>query len=372
MDIRTFLDKNWRYLLFGILTVSILWALYAWRMTLLPFMLGLLMAYLFWPIVKLIERVIPGKGRAAEARRVFTILFVLVSVLGVFSFAIFIFVTTLLHTSTEMISNASRMINNIIATGQEWTSSIRDKFPAGMRDQVDAVVNNLGSSLAGGVTGSLTSGQSFANTIMGSLGYILGFAAVPVFLFYLLKDSEKIQKNIYAELPPATAKHVRNISHIIECVLGRYIRGELLLGAVVGSMSLAGLLIIGVPFAIPLAVFNGFCEMIPTIGPIVGGVVMSLVTLALAPEKVLWVVALAFLVQLLENNLLAPRIMSSCLRLHPALILLLLVMGGFFWGFWGLVLTVPITATLVDIFTYVRGVNRAANNPAPQPPLADA
>jgi len=54
------------------------------------------------------------------------------------------------------------------------------------------------------------------------------------------------------------------------------------LGAVVGGMSLAGLLVMGVPFAVPLAAFNGFCEIIPTVGPIVGGAVMGLVTLALA------------------------------------------------------------------------------------------
>jgi len=99
---------------------------------------------------------------------------------------------------------------------------------------------------------------------------------------------------------------------------------------------------------------------------------MALVTLALAPGKVVWVVLLAFAVQLLENNLLAPRVMSSCLRLHPTVILILLVLGGLFWGFWGLVLTVPLTATLVDIFTYVRSVNREANMRAPQVPFSNA
>jgi predicted PurR-regulated permease PerM len=370
MEIRTLFERNWRYFLFAILTVSILWALYNWRMTLLPFIMGLLLAYLFSPVVKFIERKLPGKGKWQETKRAFAIIFIMLSMLGVFVLGVFLFITTMLHSSSDMINNASTMIHNLITKGQALTQSIRDKFPESMRGQVDAVVNSLGSSLAGGLTGSLSSGQSIASKITGSLGIVFSFAALPVFLFYILMDSDKIQKNIYSELPPNTAKHARNIVHIIECVLGRYIRGELLLGTIVGSMSLAGLLVIRAPFAVPLAVFNGFCEMIPTIGPIIGGAVMSLVTLALAPDKVFWVLGLAVAVQLLENNLIAPRVMSSCLRLHPSLILVLLVMGGLFWGFWGLVLTVPLTATLVDIFGYVRSFNREENAKKTPPQIA--
>jgi predicted PurR-regulated permease PerM len=372
MEFRLLFERNWRYFLFAILTVSILWALYTWRMTLLPFIMGLLLAYLFSPIVKFIERKLPGKGKWPEAKRAFAIIFIMLFLLALFAFGVIFSVTTLLHSSSDMVNNASTMIHNVIVRGQTLTQSIRDKFPESMRGQVDAVVNDLGSSLAVGVTGSLSSGQSIASKIMGSLGIVFSFAAMPVFLFYVLMDSEKIQKNIYSELPPNTARHAKNIVSIVECVLGRYIRGELILGAIVGSMSQAGLLVIRAPFAVPLAVFNGFCEMIPTIGPIIGGAVMSLVTLALAPDKVFWVLGLAVAVQLLENNLIAPKVMSSCLRLHPSVILVLLVMGGLFWGFWGLVLTVPLTATLVDIFGYVRSVNREENAKRTSQPQAMA
>jgi predicted PurR-regulated permease PerM len=96
---------------------------------------------------------------------------------------------------------------------------------------------------------------------------------------------------------------------------------------------------------------------------------MALVTLALAPDKVIWVVLLAILIQLLENNLLVPRIMASSLRLHPSLVLALMVIGGMLWGLWGLVLVVPLTSTLVDIFSYVRKITREANAaPVPKPP----
>jgi predicted PurR-regulated permease PerM len=369
VEIRSFAERNWRYLFFFVVTFVVLAVLYTWRMTLLPFMLGLVMAYLFWPVVRFIERLLPPRGRWAGGKRVFVIFFILITVLGVLAFAAFIFFTTLIHTSGEMIGNASRIIGDIIERGQQWTQTIRDQFPEGMRNQVDAVVDSIGADLADVLTGSFTGGKPIVSQLLGSLGIIFGFVIVPIFLFYILKDEEKIWRNIYAELPPNAGKHTRNIVYIVECVFGQYLRGQLILGSVVGGISLVSLLIIGVPFAAPLAVFNGFCEMIPTIGPIIGGTVMALVTLALAPDKVIWVVLLAVVIQLVENNLLVPKIMSSCLRLHPSLILALMVTGGVLWGLWGLILVVPLTSTLVDIFTYVRKVTREANAPtATKPP----
>jgi predicted PurR-regulated permease PerM len=369
VEIRSFAERNWRYAFFFLVTFVVLAVAYTWRMTLLPFMLGLVIAYLSWPGLKFIERLLPPKGRWAGGKRVFVIVFILFSMLAVLAFGIFIFVTTLLNSSAEMISNASEIISQIIERGQQWTQTIRDQFPEGMRDQVDAVVDSIGADLAGILSGWFSGGIPVFTQILGSVGIIFSFALVPIFLFFILKDAEKIQRNIYAELPPDVAKHTHNIVYIIECVLGRYIRGELILGGVVGGGSLVGLLLIGVPFAVPLAVFNGLCEMIPTIGPIVGGAVMALVTLALAPDKVIWVVLLAILIQLLENNLLVPRIMASSLRLHPSLVLALMVIGGMLWGLWGLVLVVPLTSTLVDIFSYVRKITREANAaPVPKPP----
>jgi predicted PurR-regulated permease PerM len=129
------------------------------------------------------------------------------------------------------------------------------------------------------------------------------------------------------------AKHVFNIFHVVENVLGKYVSQELLLGTVVGIMTLIGLLIIGVPFAPLFARVNGVCEMIPTIGPIIGGVIMAVGCVALAPNKIILVILLAVIIQFSENNILVSRIAAGCMNLHPALIIVLLVLGSLFWGF---------------------------------------
>ena len=141
---------------------------------------------------------------------------------------------------------------------------------------------------------------------------------------------------------------------IIEKVLGQYIRAQILLGFIVAYFVFIGLLILRIEFAGVLAVFAGVTELIPTLGPWIGGIAAVIVILAIAPEKVIWVVLLFLIVQLLENSLLVPRIQGGYLRIHPAILVVLLVLGAYVAGIWGILLIAPLTTTIVEIYKYVR------------------
>jgi predicted PurR-regulated permease PerM len=127
-----------------------------------------------------------------------------------------------------------------------------------------------------------------------------------------------------------------------------------MLGLVVSYFCFIGLLILQVPFAPTLAAIAGLTELIPMLGPWIGGAAAVVVTLATAPEKAIWVILLFLVVQLLENNLLVPRIHGGYLRIHPAVLMVLLVLGAYMAGFWGILLVAPLTATSVEIYKYVR------------------
>jgi predicted PurR-regulated permease PerM len=113
------------------------------------------------------------------------------------------------------------------------------------------------------------------------------------------------------------------------------------------------------PFSLALSLLAGVMEMVPTLGPWISGAVAVLVALALAPDKAIWVLLLYLGVQALENNLLVPKIQSAYLRIHPAVMIVLLVFGAYFAGFWGILLIGPLTATLVEVFKYIRGYYQA-------------
>jgi predicted PurR-regulated permease PerM len=358
MNIQSFFNRNWRYIAFAVIAVLLVSFLYTLRATLLPFMVGLVMAYLFMPFVRSVEKAMPGKNKRSGSRRVAAIIIVLVSIMGVFAFIVFMVISALMRSWSDLFANAAALISNIQGTLQGWVDSISASLPESVSESFKKLVSDTVAGLGGFLT---TSSSSGGNMITGVIGFILGFGALPLFLFYLLKDTESIQYNLATGLPPAVSKHFFNVLRIVESVLGRWARQELMLGAVVGTLTLVGLLIIRVPFAPLLAVINGIFEVVPTVGPLIGGLVMALITLALAPDKVIWVIALAFAVQLLENQVLVPRIAGNYMRLHPTVILVLLVVAAYYWGVWGMVLIVPLTATVVELFKYVRCLSHQAN-----------
>jgi predicted PurR-regulated permease PerM len=126
-----------------------------------------------------------------------------------------------------------------------------------------------------------------------------------------------------------------------------------MLGVIVAYFSFIGLLILRIPFAPVLAVLAGVGELIPTLGPWISGAVVAIVTLAVMPDKVIWVIVLFLIIQLVENSLLVPRIQAGYLHIHPALMIFLLVFGAYVAGFWGLILAGPLTATGMEIYRYI-------------------
>jgi predicted PurR-regulated permease PerM len=126
------------------------------------------------------------------------------------------------------------------------------------------------------------------------------------------------------------------------------------LSATVAVLCFIGLAALGITLAPALAVLQGIMEFVPILGPWIGGAIGVIVILAVAPQKVIWAIGVYLGVQLLENILLVPRIHGGYLRIHPALILVLLPLGAYIAGLWGIILIVPLTATAVEIYKYVR------------------
>ncbi len=229
-------------------------------------------------------------------------------------------------------------------------NSLRQVIPPQLQDQVDSYLASLPGTIGNALESGFLSGFSY---ISGTFGLILGFVSLPVFLFYILKDAEKLSQSFYSGMSSWTAEHARAIMRIIYDVLGRYIRSSIVLGLAVGIADFIGLMVLGIPFAPALAAWAAVTELVPILGPWLGGAAGGIVTLATAPNKFIWVVILYFAVQVLEGNVLVPRIHGQYLQVHPAIILVLLVVGAHFAGLWGILLIVPVTSTLVRLFRYI-------------------
>jgi len=331
--------------------VIILCVLYLLRTVILPFAIGLVLAYLLAPVIYWLESRFPKPGKWQGTKRVLSILIVFFILLGLLAIFSYVIATAVIDASLELATGAPYFLSKSLYQIQEWLEVIREQFPPDIRAEVDRALLEAGVALGNAIRDALIKGVSFAPQ---TFSLFIGLAAIPLFLFYALKDSDKLRNNVYSAFTPGIAEHIRNLVGIVERVIGRYIRAQLMLGLIVAYLVFIGLLILDIPFSPVLAILAGIGELIPTLGPWISGAVVAIIALAVVPDKVIWVIVLFLAVQLLENSLLVPRIQGGYLRIHPAAMIFMLVLGAYIAGFWGLLLAGPLTATGVEIYRYIR------------------
>jgi predicted PurR-regulated permease PerM len=356
--VKDFILKN-RYLIIFTLSLVILFILaYVFRGALFPFIVGLVVAHLVMPVILRIEKRLPVKDKWLRTKRVSLILGFFILVLIVAGAIGFYVITALIDAATDLFDSAPEFFISAFTEIEEWFESIGREFPTEFKQQLDEFVQDAGVWL-GEQTQIL-----FTRTISlipATIGFIFGLSFLPIFLFYVLKDWEKLGKGFYEGMPDWAEGHMKNVVSIIDNVLVRYFRAQIVLGLIVGTMAFIGLMGLGVEYAGVLAVFAGVTEMIPIVGPWIGGAVAVIVTLATAPDKAIWVAIIFIAIQLLENAFLVAKIQSAYLRIHPAIVIALLAIGAKLAGFWGILLVVPLTATIVEIFRYIRKTAASSN-----------
>lgn len=348
------LKRHWQLIVFILGMFFVFWLLWVLRNVLLPFIVGFILAYLLLPIIRWVERHLPHtekKPKLKQLIRISIIATVYILSLAVIGLLVFYIVTLLGKAFGTLTQDASQMIPNGLDTITRWLKSIPFLSSPSIQANIDVYSVKAGTALPGVLNDLLTRGVNIAQS---SAGMILGFLIMPIFIFFLLKDWDRLRERFYAALPQWTRTHTKSIFFIIQNAIVHYIRGQLLLGIAVAILSYALLMLLRIEFALPLAIFAGAMDLVPSIGPWLGGALAVLVTLATDPEKVIWVGLGYLVIQLLENQVLGPRIQGSQMEIHPAFLLLLSVLGAYFAGILGFIIVLPLTMTIIKIFKYLR------------------
>ncbi|HEX9896830.1 MAG TPA: AI-2E family transporter [Dehalococcoidales bacterium] len=352
------IKRHWQLIVFTLGLVFVLILIWALRSVLLPFIIGFILASLLLPIIHWVEKHLLGAGKKPklkQLKRIAIIVVVYVLTLAVIGLLIFYTITLVGKAMGTLTQDTSQIIPNGLYTIKQWLKSIPLLSSPTIQAQIDALALKAGVALPNVLNDFLTSTVKMVQT---SAGMILGFIIMPIFIFFILKDWGRLRDRFYATLPTWALTHTKSILSILQNVVGRYIRGQLLLGLAVGLCVGVLLFVMKIEFALPLAIFAGITELVPTIGPWLGGGLGVLVTLATAPEKVIWVGLGYLLIQLLENNLLVPRIQGSQMEIHPAFIIMLSILGAYFAGILGFIIVLPLTMTVIKIFKYLRDSTR--------------
>ncbi|MDZ4227614.1 MAG: AI-2E family transporter [Candidatus Levybacteria bacterium] len=185
------------------------------------------------------------------------------------------------------------------------------------------------------------------------------FSILTVFVisFYLMLEREGLKKQFISLWPSSYHENILRTVNQAEDKIGWWMRGQLVLSLTIGLCTWIGLSLLGLPFALPLALLAGILEIIPTIGPIVSAIPAIIVALTISPGLAIFVAVFYILLQMLENNLLVPKIMQKAVGLNPIIIIIGVLIGGKFLGVLGALLAVPFIAMVLIVFRSFRPSN---------------
>ncbi len=339
---------------------------YIARGALFPFVLGGIFAYVLFPAVKGLERLMPWRNRHPDAARVAAISVIYLIAVAILIGLLALIIPPAVRQSTSLIEDLPKIYMEARQAVEELVERFADDIPQDVRDKAEEILADLGDTLLSVAQAALTKTlQAVANTF----SFIIGLAIVPVLLFYLLKDGERLVASSLSIFPKNARGHAKEVVRIVNESLGAYIRAQLLLMLFVGLIVFVGLLLLDIEFAVLLGLVAGITEAIPVVGPIIGAVPGIIVTLATDPEKIVWVLALYLGSQLLENSLLVPRIQGNAVHMHPVVIMALLIVGSETFGVIGVVAAVPVASVTREVFKYFYGI--WSDNP-PTVPLEEA
>jgi predicted PurR-regulated permease PerM len=171
--------------------------------------------------------------------------------------------------------------------------------------------------------------------------FILG----PLLALYLLIDLPQLQRDVLNLVPKNHQQEVADLGSKVGRTVGGFFRGQFLVAVIVGIMSATGFAIIGLPFALVIGAIAGFTNLIPLVGPFIGGGLGFLIgSITGGPALGLKAAAVALIVQQIDNHVISPNVMKRTVQLHPVTVMLSILAGGALAGFWGVLLGVPAVA----------------------------
>lgn len=315
-------------------TAILLWALYVIRGPLLLIYISALFATGLAPLVRVIERQRIVAISRRRLPRTAAILVIYATVLGSVAGLAAAVTPPLVQQSQQFWKELPQHMDDAQAKLASWgliasDTSFKDllqQAPAGSGDVVTVVLA----------------------TLWGFVGGIFGVISILLLTFYLLVDADRVFK-LFVRLFSLGDRHrISEISELVAVKISAWLGGQMLLGLIIGTMSATGFFFLGVPYFFVLAVIAGVGEMIPMVGPLLAAVPAVLVALTVSPSLALMTAAYCWALQLIENNVLVPKVMGETVGLSAVTVIISLAIGSELLGIVGALLAVP-TAAIVQV-----------------------
>ena len=333
-----------------------------------PFVWGLVIAYLLYPLMRIYQRSLfrplcrrlfkksrePEKTRAKAARGL-SVCLSIITLLVVIAGLIWLVVPQIYSSVEAIVANGSAYVTQV----EDWLEKTLENYP-----QVEAALSGLFGDLSQGLFHWLSENflPEIKNLLAGvtmNLYYVLRgiynvFVGIIVSV-YVLYDREgfkaRVKKVLYCIFSLEAAKRILQGIQFTNRVFMSYISGKLLDSLIVGVICYIGTLIMGTPYALLCSVIVAVFNLIPFFGPVIGAVISALIVLTDSPLKMLIYVIFVIILQQFDGNMLGPRILGSRVGVNGFWVLFSIIVGAGLFGFAGMLLGVPV---FVVIYTFFR------------------
>ncbi|PER23140.1 AI-2E family transporter [Bacillus sp. AFS015896] len=307
-----------------------------------PVLLAGVLFYILHPFVSLLEK----KG----VSRIVSIASIYIIVLGLFVFLVVTVIPIIKDQIDALIRNLPYFGHEIERAARRFGESnvlgkIQENLNIDVANMVKDYTVDFTKSLSS-VTGNVT---GFLSTVTE---VVLTFVMVPFILFYLLKDGEQLPNHFLKFISEQRRPAAKNILDDMHYAISSYIRGQIIVSLFIGIMLLIGYLIIGIKYAVLLAILAMIVNIVPYVGPVIAITPALIIAFIDSPAMVLKVIIVMMVVQLAEGKFISPQVMGKKLDIHPITIIFIILTAGNLFGIMGVILAIPGYAILKVLVTH--------------------
>jgi predicted PurR-regulated permease PerM len=305
---------------------------YLVRSLLVPFAIAALIAYLIYPLVRMLET--RGVNRAKAILTVYAAGIILA---GIF---LLLFIPTLFK-ETRTFESILPVYSSTWMEFQNYLNRLSDRVL--LPPEARQILTEMSSRIRSGLYERML---SFAEGLLGLIAQLPSFLLAPFLAYYMVKDYEHLKKRFLAFLPPECRSDLVHFLREADLIFSKFLRGHLLVSAVVGFLTGLGAALIGLRFFLLIGIFTALADLIPFFGPAIAA--FPVIGLALVENRMKGILMLIvyLAVQQLEGCFLVPRLLGDQMGLHPLAMVLVLLIGGYFFGALGLIFAVPVACLM--------------------------
>lgn len=294
-------------------------------------------------IVLLVAIVIASSVEPATVRlmryrvpRVFSVLLVYVVFLGMFAGVLYAFVPPLLHEASGLLKDMPTITDAL-----DESPKLVGYLPDGVSiSEIASAMNEFLGKFSGNIF-------AIVNVVFGG---IFTFMLILVFSFYFAVQEKGIEGFIRVIVPKAHEGYAVNLWQRSQKKIGLWMQGQLLLAFIMGALTYLSLMILGVEYALVLAVLAGLFELIPVFGPTLAAIpAVGIAFTTGGVSLMLVVIGLYVILQQFENHLIYPLVVTKVVGVPPLMVILSLIVGAQLAGFLGILLSVPMAAVLQEV-----------------------